>query len=85
MIKFSDLETKYGLKTVRSRVADSKSEALEYAQSLGYPIALKIESLDILHKSDIGAVKLNLKDAGQVSAAYDEILFSVKRISLMPG
>jgi len=79
MIKFSDLETKYSLKTVRSRVADSKSEALEYAQSLGYPVALKIESLDILHKSDIGAVKLNLKDAVQVSAAYDEILFSVKK------
>ena len=79
MIKFSDLETKYNLKTVKSFIAGSKDSALKYAASVGYPVALKIESHDILHKSDIGAVKLNLKDAQQLSFAYDEISSSVKK------
>ena len=79
MIKFSDLETKYGLKTVKSFIADNKDEALKYAELIGYPIALKIESQDILHKSDIGAVKLDLKDEEQLSFEYDEILKSVEK------
>ena len=81
MIKFSDLETNYNLKTVKTYTAGSKGDALKYAAAIGYPIALKIESLDILHKSDIGAVKLNLKDAEQLSYAYDDILSSVNKNS----
>jgi 3-hydroxypropionyl-CoA synthetase (ADP-forming) len=79
MIKFSELETKYNLKTVKSFIADSKDSAMKYAGSVGYPVALKIESPDILHKSDIGAVKLNIKDAQQLSFEYDEIFSSVKK------
>ncbi|MHB1276533.1 MAG: acetate--CoA ligase family protein [Candidatus Humimicrobiaceae bacterium] len=79
MIKFSDLETDYNLKTVKSYIAVTKEEAVRYASDIGYPVALKIESPDILHKSDIGAVKLNIKDAKQLSFAYDEILASVKK------
>ena len=79
MIKFSELETKYNLKTVKSFIADNKNNALKYAESIGYPVALKIESPDILHKSDIGAVKLNLEDADHLSYAYDEIFASVKK------
>jgi len=79
MIKFSDLETKYKLKTVKAHLADSKEDALKYAVSIGYPVALKIESPDILHKSDIGAVKLNIKDGEQLSFAYDDILTSAKK------
>lgn len=79
MIKFSDLETKYGLKTVKSFIVNNKDEALKYAELIGYPVALKIESQDILHKSDIGAVKLDLKDRKQLSFEYDEILKSVEK------
>jgi len=79
MIKFSDLEVKYGLKTVKSFIAKSKEDALKYAESIGYPVALKIESPDILHKSDIGAVKLDLKDSEQLSDAYEEIFSSVNK------
>ncbi|MHB1346783.1 MAG: acetate--CoA ligase family protein [Candidatus Humimicrobiaceae bacterium] len=79
MIKFSDLETKYKLKTVKAGLSGNKEDALKFAVSIGYPVALKIESSDILHKSDIGAVKLNLKDDEQLSNAYDEILASVKK------
>ena len=79
MIKFSDLETKYNLKTVKSFISDNKNEVLKHAESVGYPVALKIESPDILHKSDIGAVKLDLKDAEQLSSAYEEIFASVNK------
>lgn len=79
MIKFSDLETKYNLKTVKSFISDNKEDILKYAESIGYPVALKIESMDILHKSDIGAVKLDLKDKEQLSIAYDEIYLSVNK------
>lgn len=79
MIKFSELGTKYKLKTVKACQVTSKEDALKYAVSIGYPVALKIESPDILHKSDIGAVKLNLKDGEQLSFAYDDILSSVKK------
>ena len=79
MIKFSDLETKYNLKTVKSFITDNKDKVLKYAESVGYPVALKIESPDILHKSDIGAVKLDLKDAEQLSSAYEEIFASVNK------
>ena len=81
MIKFTDLETNYNLKTVKTYTALSKEDALKYAASAGYPVVLKIESADILHKSDIGAVKLNLKDAEQLSNAYDDILSSVNKNS----
>ena len=40
MIKFSDLETKYNLKTVKSFIADNKDSVLKYAASVGYPVAL---------------------------------------------
>jgi acyl-CoA synthetase (NDP forming) len=71
MIKFSELETGYGLKTVKSCIAGSKEQALKYAKDIGYPVAVKIESPDILHKSDIGAVKLNIKDTEQLVSSYD--------------
>ena len=79
MINFNDLTNRYNLKTVSSFIAKNKKEALDFAESSGYPVALKIESPDILHKSDIGAVKLNVKDAEQLSIAYDEILASVEK------
>jgi 3-hydroxypropionyl-CoA synthetase (ADP-forming) len=79
MIKFSELETGYGLKTVKSCIAGSKEQALKYAKDIGYPVAVKIESPDILHKSDIGAVKLNIKDTEQLVSSYDEILATVKK------
>ncbi|MCP1198288.1 acetate--CoA ligase family protein [Notoacmeibacter sp. MSK16QG-6] len=53
-------------------------EAVRAAEDLGYPVVLKILSPDILHKSDIGAVRLNLGDAGGVRAAHDAILDAVK-------
>lgn len=73
-----DLNKKYNLKTVQTSLSKSPQDATEIAENFGYPVALKIESPDILHKSDIGAVKLNLKNKMEVLKAYDEIIISVK-------
>jgi len=60
-------------------LADSRSHAVKLAQEQGFPVALKISSPDILHKSDVGGVHLNLNSAEAVEKAYDELLAAVKQ------
>ncbi len=79
MVKFAELEKTYSMKIVKSVITSSKEEAASKAALLGYPVALKIESPDILHKSDIGAVKLNIKDEKQLFIAYDEVMTSARK------
>jgi acetyltransferase len=52
--------------------------AVEAAEELGFPVALKVDSPDILHKTEAGAVRLNVRDAAQVRAGYAEILASAE-------
>ncbi|MDR2220420.1 MAG: bifunctional acetate--CoA ligase family protein/GNAT family N-acetyltransferase [Methylobacillus sp.] len=80
----SEMESKALLAAFRIPVAStvvarSPSEALMLAQQLGYPVAMKINSPDITHKSDAGGVRLNLVDAAAVRAAYHEILQTVQK------
>jgi len=56
----------------------SAEEAVEAAEQLGFPVALKVDSPDILHKTEAGVVRLNLGDAAQVRTAYAEILANAK-------
>jgi acetyltransferase len=58
--------------------ANSAEEAALAAEQLGFPVALKIDSPDILHKTEAGVVRLNLRDAAQVRTAYAAILASAK-------
>jgi acyl-CoA synthetase (NDP forming) len=59
-----------GIVTTDTRTATSEADAVETAAALGYPVALKGFGPGILHKSDVGAVHLNLGDADAVRAAY---------------
>ncbi len=63
-----------GINVVTTGLAASKEEAISLSQQFGFPVVLKIASPDIVHKSDAGGVKLNLKTIRQVSRAYDEIM-----------
>jgi acetyltransferase len=72
----------YGISTIESDVATDATDAVQMAESLGYPVVLKIVSPEISHKSDVGGVRLGLRDASGVRAAYDEIVASVT--SAMP-
>lgn len=67
-----------GIPATQTRLARTKKEAVSLAKELGFPVALKIHSPDILHKSDVGGVKLGLANATQVGRAYAEIMASVK-------
>lgn len=69
----------YGLPVVQTDVAASKEEAVAIAEKMGYPIVLKLHSLTITHKTDVGGVKLNLQNAQMVASAFDEIQSSVAK------
>jgi len=61
------------------RLAASSDEAAAVAEHVGYPVAMKISSPDILHKSDMGGVKLALSNADQVRDAYDLMMLRIGR------
>jgi acetyltransferase len=69
----------WGIAGTREVVAQSAKAAVEAAQTLGYPVALKIDSPDILHKSEAGVVRLDLKNAEEVERAYAEVMANAKR------
>ncbi len=69
----------YGLPTVRTELAHTEDEAVSFAEEMGYPVVLKIVSPDILHKSDAGGVKVNIKDKAGVHEAYQTILANAKQ------
>ncbi len=63
----------YDFPVTETRIAHSADEAITHAQSIGYPVVLKLHSETVTHKSDRGGVKLNLKDQDAVDSAYTEI------------
>lgn len=63
----------YGIPCTREKLALNQDEAVHMANLIGYPVVLKIESPDILHKTDAGGVKLNLDSPERVREAYREI------------
>ncbi len=71
--------TDYDIPVTRFKLAKNEAEAAKFAEEIGYPIVLKIVSPDIIHKSDVGGVKLNLKDTNEVRSAYGQILQNIKK------
>jgi acyl-CoA synthetase (NDP forming) len=70
-----------GIPCTKFATANTKTDAVETARAQGFPVALKISSPDILHKSDVGGVKLNLGSAEAVEKAYDGLLAAVRKSS----
>jgi acetyltransferase len=71
----------YGIPIVETvATAPSAAAAIEAADRLGYPVALKILSPDISHKSDVQGVRLDLQDAAALSTAAEQMLANVKRL-----
>ena len=67
----------YGIPTVETRVATTIEEAVRAAEQIGYPVVVKLYSETITHKTDVGGVILNLRDAEAVRAAWRQIQASV--------
>ncbi len=68
----------YGIGITREELATGREHAVGLAQRIGYPVALKVQSPDISHKTEAKAVRLGLASDADVAAAYDEILRNAK-------
>ncbi len=67
-----------GINCTSTVLAASREEAVSISEEIGYPVVLKVSSVDITHKSDSGGVKVNLPDKAAVERAYDEIMTSCR-------
>jgi acetyltransferase len=81
--QLSELESKailraFGVPVVETIEASSASQALVVAESLGFPLVMKINSPDITHKSDVGGVRLNIQTAGAVRSTFNELVEAVR-------
>ena len=70
--------TKHGIQVTREHLAQSPEEAVRHADSIGYPVALKVNSPDIIHKTDVDAIRLGLDSAEAIESAFEEIMRSVE-------
>lgn len=73
----------YGIPLPKAGLAATPDEAVTLAEQIGYPVVMKIASPDILHKSDIGGIKLNIMSASEVRDAFDLLVYRGQRF--MPG
>jgi acetyltransferase len=71
----------FRIPVAKTVVARSLAEAIVNAEQLGFPVAMKISSPDIVHKSEARGVRLDVQNAQELRAAYTDIIASVKRIS----
>ena len=78
-IEALDVVKAYGIRTPPSAVARNKREALEMAAEIGYPVVLKVSSPDVLHKTDVGAVKVGVENDFELRRDYRDLLTNVER------
>jgi acetyltransferase len=69
----------YDFNVPNGHVANGPEEAVEIAERIGFPVAMKIVSPDIVHKSDVGGIKLNISSPDQVRDTYDLLTLRVSR------
>ena len=74
------LISKYGIAVTKESIAENANEAFAIASQIGTPVAMKISSPDISHKSDVGGVMLNVSADGARST-YDRIIKQIKAVS----
>jgi acyl-CoA synthetase (NDP forming) len=74
----------YGVPVVSDKVVQTAAQAVDAAETNGYPVVLKIESPDIPHKTEAGVVRLNLADAHAVRTAFAEITQAANRLTPPP-
>lgn len=67
----------YGIPTAPVRLA-TRTDAARVANSLGYPLVMKVASADVVHKSDVGGVRVNIRDEAELLGAYDTMMEAVQ-------
>ena len=78
-VKAKDILKAYDFNVPDGRLVSTVEEAVEAAPRIGYPLAMKIVSPDIIHKSDMGGVKLNLNSAQEVADAFELMMLRISR------
>jgi len=78
-VKAKEILGAYDFDVPQGQLATTADQAAEVAQMIGFPVALKISSPDILHKSDLGGVKLNLSNPEQVRDAFELMMLRIGR------
>lgn len=68
----------YGINSLKQATVKTVEEALIIAEKIGYPVVLKIVSPDIMHKIDVGGVKINLKNETDLKSAFNQIIETTK-------
>jgi acyl-CoA synthetase (NDP forming) len=74
----------YGIPVSKEEIAQTAAEAVKIAKKIGFPVVAKVVSAEILHKSDIGGVVLNINSAAEVKKAFNDITTRVKKLKNKP-
>ena len=74
----------YGIPVSREEIAETAADAVKIAKKIGFPVVAKVVSADILHKSDIGGVVLNINSAAEVRQAFNDITARVRKLKGKP-
>ena len=69
-----ELFQEIGIPVPAQKLTVSKEETISAAEQIGFPVVLKLMAEDVVHKSDTGAVKLNIKNKEEIEQAYDELM-----------
>lgn len=75
-----DILKAYGIPTVGTAMTTTIEETTKAAEEIGYPLVMKIISPQISHKSDVGGIKLNLNNAQDVRAAYEDMMENIPKM-----
>ena len=78
-IESKQLVKQAGISVSDTRLAASREEAISISKQFGFPVVLKIASPEIVHKSDVGGVKIGLRTSKQVGKAYDDIIGAIRQ------
>src|SRR5260370_20480150 len=74
----------YGIPVSKEEIAQTAAEAVKIAKKIGFPVVAKVVSAEILHKSDIGGVVLNINSAAEAKKAFNDITARVKKLKNKP-
>ncbi|MBR1248419.1 acetate--CoA ligase family protein [Bradyrhizobium sp. AUGA SZCCT0169] len=74
----------YGIPVSKEEIAQTAADAVKIAKKIGFPVVAKVVSAEILHKSDIGGVVLNINSSAEVKKAFNDITARVKKLKNKP-
>lgn len=73
-VESAEVAAAYGIRVARVGIASTADEAVALASEIGYPVAMKVHAPGVIHKADVGGVRLNLRDDVSVRATFDAMI-----------